>query len=132
VADYRPASVSPSKIKKAEGPARIELVRTTDILADLGRRKGARTLVGFAAETDRLIERAREKLRGKNLDLVVANDVGRPGAGFGGETNAAVLIDRDGGETEVPLGSKRALAEAIWDRVAALRGRSGARSEDRR
>jgi phosphopantothenoylcysteine decarboxylase/phosphopantothenate--cysteine ligase len=121
VADYRPAAVSPTKVKKTDGPATIEMVRTTDILRSLGQAKGDRMLVGFAAETDHVLEHARKKLREKKLDLIVANDVSREGAGFGGETNAAVLIDRDGGEVEVPPRSKRALADAVWDRVIAIR-----------
>jgi phosphopantothenoylcysteine decarboxylase / phosphopantothenate---cysteine ligase len=121
VADYRPAAVSPTKVKKTAGPPAIDLVRTSDILRALGQAKGERTLVGFAAETDHVLENARKKLREKNLDLVVANDVSRTDAGFGGETNAAVLLSADGAEVEVPLGTKRALAEAIWDRVVALR-----------
>jgi len=124
VADYRSASVSPTKVKKTAGPATLELVRTSDILRSLGQAKGDRTLVGFAAETDHVIENAWKKLREKNLDLIVANDVSREGAGFGTETNAAVLLDREGGEVPVPLGSKRALADAIWDRVIALRKRA--------
>jgi len=132
VADYRSATVSPTKVKKTAGPASLELVRTTDILRSLGQAKGERTLVGFAAETDHVIENARKKLREKNLDLMVANDVSREGAGFGTETNAAVLLDRDGGEVKVPLGSKRALADAIWDRVIALRKRAPVGSAARR
>jgi phosphopantothenoylcysteine decarboxylase/phosphopantothenate--cysteine ligase len=126
VADYRPATVSPTKVKKTEGPATLEMVRTTDILRSLGQAKGDRILVGFAAETDHVLEHARKKLREKNLDLIVANDVSRAGAGFGGETNAAVLIDRDGGELDVPPRSKRALADAVWDRVVAMRKGVGA------
>jgi phosphopantothenoylcysteine decarboxylase/phosphopantothenate--cysteine ligase len=125
VADYRPATVSPTKIKKTDGPATIEMVRTTDILRSLGQAKGERMLVGFAAETDHVLEHARKKVREKKLDLIVANDVSREGAGFGGDTNAAVLIDREGGEVEVPLRSKRALADAIWDRVIAIRAGVG-------
>ena len=121
VADYRPAATAPTKVKKTDGPASLDLVRTTDILRTLGQAKGERTLVGFAAETDHVLENAGKKLSAKNLDLIVANDVSREGAGFGGETNAAVLLDRDGGRVEVPLGSKRSLADAIWDRAIALR-----------
>jgi phosphopantothenoylcysteine decarboxylase/phosphopantothenate--cysteine ligase len=128
VADYRPATVSPTKVKKTEGPATIEMVRTTDILRSLGQAKGDRILVGFAAETDHVLEHARKKLREKNLDLIVANDVSRADAGFGGEANAAVLIDRDGGEVDVPRRSKRALADAVWDRVVAIRKGVGAAS----
>jgi phosphopantothenoylcysteine decarboxylase/phosphopantothenate--cysteine ligase len=121
VADYRPAEVAPTKVKKTDGPASLDLVRTPDILRSLGQAKGDRTLVGFAAETDHVLENAAKKLGTKNLDLIVANDVSREGVGFGGETNAAVLLDRDGGRVEVPLGSKRILADAIWDRALALR-----------
>jgi phosphopantothenoylcysteine decarboxylase / phosphopantothenate---cysteine ligase len=128
VADYRPATVSPTKVKKTEGPATIEMVRTTDILRSLGQAKGDRFLVGFAAETDHVLEHARKKLREKNLDLIVANDVSREGAGFGGERNAAVLIDRDGGEVDVPPRSKRCLADAVWDRVIVIRKGVGAHS----
>jgi phosphopantothenoylcysteine decarboxylase / phosphopantothenate---cysteine ligase len=128
VADYRPATVSPTKVKKTEGPATLEMVRTTDILRSLGQAKGDRLLVGFAAETDHVLEHARKKLREKNLDLIVANDVSRAGAGFGGDTNAAVLIDRDGGELDVPPCSKRGLADAVWDRVVVMRKGVGAPS----
>jgi phosphopantothenoylcysteine decarboxylase/phosphopantothenate--cysteine ligase len=123
VSDYRPATQSPTKLKKSAGAVSLELVRTPDILRTLGPRKGSRTLVGFAAETDDVLANARRKRQEKRLDLIVANDVSRAGAGFAGETNAAVLID-DEGETEVPLVSKRELAERIWDRVAALRRRA--------
>jgi phosphopantothenoylcysteine decarboxylase/phosphopantothenate--cysteine ligase len=131
VSDYRPGTVSTTKIKKGEGGSRLELVRTPDILMSLGQAKGDRFLVGFAAETDRVLEAAREKLRAKRLDLVVANDVSARGSGFGAEMNAAVLIDAQGGETEVPLMSKRELAERIWDRVVALRaGKSRGRLQE--
>jgi phosphopantothenoylcysteine decarboxylase/phosphopantothenate--cysteine ligase len=120
VADYRPVTVAPTKIKKTPGPVTLEMERTTDILRALGAAKRDRYLVGFAAETDRVLEHARQKRREKNVDLLVSNDVTQPGAGFDGETNSAVLL-HDGGETEVPLGSKRALADRIWDHVAAAR-----------
>jgi phosphopantothenoylcysteine decarboxylase/phosphopantothenate--cysteine ligase len=122
VSDYRPVSASGSKLKKTDGPLALELVRTPDILKGLGETKGSRLLVGFAAETDDLVANARAKLEAKNLDLIVANDVAAPGAGFGGETNAAVLLRRDGGRVDVPLVSKRELAERILDEVRALRG----------
>ena len=120
VSDYRPASRSETKVKKGDGAIGLELVRTPDILRGLGAAKGRLFLVGFAAETDQVLEHAREKRRLKNVDLLVANKVGIDGAGFAADTNAAVLIDARG-ETEVPLTSKRALAERIWDRVAELR-----------
>jgi phosphopantothenoylcysteine decarboxylase/phosphopantothenate--cysteine ligase len=121
VADYRPASPSASKIKKTDGPQVLELVRTTDILAGLGRAKGSRVLVGFAAETEDLLENARRKLEGKNLDLVVANDVTAPGAGFGSDTNTVTLLRRDAPPEALPTASKREVAERILDAVRELR-----------
>jgi phosphopantothenoylcysteine decarboxylase/phosphopantothenate--cysteine ligase len=125
VSDYRPAEVAAQKMKKQPGPARLDLVRTPDILRSLGQAKAGRFLVGFAAETEDVVANARRKREEKNLDLIVANDVGREGSGFGGEDNAAVLIDGQG-ETELPRMSKRELAEKVWDRVEALRKRQDA------
>ena len=122
VSDYRPAERAPTKLKKKPGDGTLALTRTPDILAGLGQSKGERFLIGFAAETDRVLENARAKRAAKNADLLVANDVSRSGSGFASEQNAAVLIDSEG-ETELPLMSKRALAERIWDRVALLRAR---------
>jgi phosphopantothenoylcysteine decarboxylase/phosphopantothenate--cysteine ligase len=121
VSDYRPAATALEKMKKADGPFQLEMVRTQDILKTLGGAKGDRFLVGFAAETSDVVGYARGKLRAKNLDLIVANDVGRDDRGFGADRNAAWLIDAAGGERETPLVSKRELAEMIWDRVVALR-----------
>ena len=121
VADYRPATVAAQKLRKGAGPVTMELVRTADVLGSLGARKEGRVLVGFAAETEDLESRAGAKLEAKNLDLIVANDVSAPGAGFDGETNAALLLRRDGSRVEVPLLSKRELAERILDEVIALR-----------
>jgi phosphopantothenoylcysteine decarboxylase/phosphopantothenate--cysteine ligase len=121
VSDYRPGSVARQKVKKAAGPLTLELERTPDILASLGGGKDGRLLVGFAAETENVREHARVKLKAKGLDLIVANDVSRSDAGFGAEANAAVLIDKDGGERELPLLSKREVADRIWDRVIELR-----------
>jgi len=128
VSDYRPASVAPQKIKKRDGDARLELVRTPDILKALGEAKGGRFVVGFAAETEQLRDNARRKLQDKRLDLIVANDVSGGDQGFGGEANAALLIDAWGGELEVARTSKRELAEVIWDRVGALRRAAAERS----
>lgn len=127
VSDYRPAQVSDVKVKKADGALTLEMVRTPDILRGLGQSKGRLFLVGFAAETDHLREHAREKLRAKNLDLMVANAVGQEGSGFQADSNTAVLMDGDG-EVEVPLVSKRELAERIWDRVAQLRAREAVKA----
>ena len=121
VADYRPASASPSKQKKTDGPLTLDLVRTPDILKGLGEAKGDRVLVGFAAETENLVAHAAEKLQAKNLDLVVANDVAVPGAGFESDDNAVVLLRKDGTRVDVPLASKREVAERILDEVAAIR-----------
>lgn len=102
-------------------------MRTPDILQGLARAKGTLFLVGFAAETEHVRENARRKLALKGLDLIVANDVSQDGSGFASENNRAVLIDA-AGEQELPLTTKRALADLVWDRVAALRqGRAAAR-----
>ena len=130
VSDYRPATVSPAKLKKAEGPTRLELVRTPDILRTLGASKGERFLVGFAAETEAVVENARKKRAEKRLDLIVANDVSAEGAGFASDRNAATLIDEQG-EVEVALASKRELAERIWDRVAEIRRARGGKVRGR-
>jgi len=122
VSDYRPAERAATKLKKTAGDKTLVLTRTPDILASLGQAKGTRFLIGFAAETDRVLENARAKRTAKNADLLVANDVSRSGSGFASAQNAAVLIDAEG-ETELPLMSKRALADRIWDRVIALRAR---------
>lgn len=117
VSDYRPATPSPQKIKKSPGDETLVLARTPDILAGLGARcagrKDAPVLVGFAAETDEVIARAREKLKGKRCDLVVANKVGGPGAGFGGDTNRVALVSAT--ELAEIEGTKEKVAEAILD-----------------
>lgn len=123
VADYAPAAgARPDKMPKGDGELTISLQRTPDILAELGRRRGAAAgplLVGFAAETSDVVGRARRKLEAKQVDLVVANDVSRPDRGFAVEMNAAVLITAAGAE-EAPLGPKRALAAVLLDRVETL------------
>ncbi len=124
VADWRPAIRANHKVKKEVASRSIELERTTDILAALGREKGPRFLVGFAAETDDVVGYARGKLVAKNADLIVANDVSGAGVGFDADDNAATLVDR-AGEVVVERTSKRALAERIWDRVRELRGARG-------
>jgi phosphopantothenoylcysteine decarboxylase / phosphopantothenate---cysteine ligase len=118
VADFRPKASAPEKIKKAAGPPEIVLEPTTDILAELGRKKFTQYLVGFAAETERLVEQAAAKMAAKRVDLMVANDVTAPGSGFEVDTNRAVLIAPDGTTRELPQMAKIELADAIWDRVA--------------
>jgi phosphopantothenoylcysteine decarboxylase / phosphopantothenate---cysteine ligase len=119
VADFRPKEQAPGKIKKASGPPEIVLEPTVDILAELGRKKSAQYLVGFAAETERLVEQAAAKMSAKRVDLMVANDVTAPGSGFEVDTNRAVLIAPDGTAEELPQMPKIELADAIWDRVVA-------------
>jgi phosphopantothenoylcysteine decarboxylase/phosphopantothenate--cysteine ligase len=120
VADYTPdAGAFAGKIEKQEGPLELRLVRTTDILANLGRRRNGRprpVLVGFAAESGDPVARGREKLRRKAVDLIVANDISRPDSGFDSDSNAATLIAADGDEA-IPLGPKSVLAARILDRV---------------
>lgn len=117
VSDYRPAAASPQKIKKGTGDETLVLSRTPDILAGLGERfagkNDAPVLVGFAAETEEVIARAREKLKGKRCDLVVANKVGGPGAGFGSDTNRVALVSSS--ELAEIEGPKEKVAEAILD-----------------
>jgi phosphopantothenoylcysteine decarboxylase/phosphopantothenate--cysteine ligase len=117
VSDYRPTATSPRKIKKGDGDETLVLSRTPDILAGLGARfaaaKDGPVLVGFAAETEEVIARAREKLKGKRCDLVVANRVGGPGAGFGSDTNRVALVSAT--ELAEIEGPKEKVAEAILD-----------------
>jgi phosphopantothenoylcysteine decarboxylase/phosphopantothenate--cysteine ligase len=120
VADYRPVQAAARKIKKAAGVPEVRLEPTPDILAEVGGRKGTRVLVGFAAETEDLVANARAKLGRKHLDLVVANEVGQPGAGFEADTNAVKIVDPSGQAEDVPVQSKRAVADRVLDRVAAL------------
>jgi phosphopantothenoylcysteine decarboxylase/phosphopantothenate--cysteine ligase len=118
VADFRPKASAPEKIKKAAGPPEIVLEPTVDILAELGRKKFTQYLVGFAAETERLVEHAAAKMKAKRVDLMVANDVTAPGSGFEADTNQAVLVAPDGTARPLPQMPKIELADAIWDRVA--------------
>ena len=121
VADYRPAEPAASKIKRsAEQGITLELVPNADILATVARRKGDRLIVGFAAETERVAENARKKLRDKNADIVVANDVTAEGAGFDVDTNIVTLFSRDGRDLPLPKLSKREVAQRILDEVVRL------------
>lgn len=124
VADLRPVSAVAGKIPKGEAPGTLELEPTVDILARLGEYKGDRTLVGFAAQCGDPVPAATEKLAAKNLDLIVANDVTAPGAGFDVTTNLVALIDSEGVEA-LPLMDKRAVARAVLDRIESIRRRNG-------
>jgi phosphopantothenoylcysteine decarboxylase/phosphopantothenate--cysteine ligase len=122
VADFRPKAVAHHKLKKADGPPEIVLEPTPDILAALGAAKRPeQVVVGFAAETTDLVANATEKMRRKCIDLIVANDVSAPDAGFEVDTNRAFLLDRHGGVVETPLETKTALANRILDAVVHLR-----------
>jgi phosphopantothenoylcysteine decarboxylase/phosphopantothenate--cysteine ligase len=126
VADFRPKQAATGKLKKHEGTPEIVLEPTPDILAGLGAAKRAgQVLVGFAAETDDLLANARAKLDAKRLDLIVANDVSAPGAGFGHDTNAVVLLRAGAEPSTVPLRDKRAIAAAVVDAIVAIRAASG-------
>jgi phosphopantothenoylcysteine decarboxylase/phosphopantothenate--cysteine ligase len=129
VADFRPKTVAGDKLKKQDGPPEILLEPTPDILAALGARKEGRILVGFAAETSDLAANAAAKLARKRADLLVANDVSQPDAGFEVDTNRAILFDASGTSIETPLVSKAGLADLILDRVAALWGRGPVNQE---
>ncbi|MBC6462141.1 bifunctional phosphopantothenoylcysteine decarboxylase/phosphopantothenate--cysteine ligase CoaBC [Actinomadura sp. HBU206391] len=121
VADFRPADYRDRKIKKSDsaGPEPIHLVKNTDILAELvAERPAGQVVVGFAAETDNVIEHGREKLARKGCDMLVVNQVGE-NLTFGTPDNAAVVLTADGGRVEVPRGPKEALADVVWDLVAA-------------
>ena len=108
------------KLKKEEGAPEVRLEQTADILRELGERKGHRVLVGFAAETSDLEAAGRKKLAAKNLDLVVVNEVGKPGTGFGAGTNRAMLLAAGGDSVPMREWSKPELAAEICDRVAKL------------
>jgi len=120
VADFRPGRPVEGKVKKEAGPLELELERTVDILATLGKQKENQVLVGFAAETDNVVGEGRRKLTEKNLDLLVANEVGRAGTGFGSETNRAAILAATGDDVEPRDWTKAELAGAICDRLAGL------------
>jgi len=118
VSDYRPRQSVPYKIKKTDEAQVIELVRNPDILAELGQRKGKRVLVGFAAETEDLLTNAQQKVRAKNLDMIVANDVGQEGIGFRSDDNKVLILHADGRIEDLPQMPKPRLAHEILRRVA--------------
>ena len=114
VADFRAASVSPTKIKKDGGGWNLELATTVDILDRLGREKGRRVLVGFAAETSDIEQNAIAKMRKKNLDAIVANDVSRTDIGFESDDNEVRIFFSDGEVRELPLATKEGIAVGVW------------------
>lgn len=120
VADYRPAEVSDEKIKKTHGELVIRLQKNPDILQELGTIKGNRVLIGFAMETQNLIENAKAKVEKKNLDFIVANDLKTEGAGFAGDTNVVKIIHRGGNVEELPMMRKSELADIILDKALSI------------
>jgi len=123
-ADFRPRHPSPEKGPKGDLPSSLAIEPTPDILAEIGSRKEGRYLVGFTAATTNLLEAARTKLREKHLDLVVANEIGKPDAGFGSNTNRVVLVAPDGAAEPLPLLSKREVAVRLLDRIEADRAKA--------
>jgi phosphopantothenoylcysteine decarboxylase/phosphopantothenate--cysteine ligase len=122
VADFRPDHATTAKMKKDEAPLDLTLERTVDILATLGKQKENQVLVGFAAETENVVGEGRRKLAEKNLDLLVANEVGRPGTGFGSDTNRAAILSATGDDVDLRSWTKVELARTICDRLAGLLG----------
>ena len=120
VADYRPANTATEKIKKSDEEAQLQLERTTDILAALGKQKGNTVLCGFSMETENMLENSRRKLEKKNLDMIVANNLKQEGAGFGTDTNILTLITRDA-EHELEIMSKEKAAGCLLDELCAIR-----------
>lgn len=123
VADYRPREAADHKMKKKEGDLTLVLERNPDILWELGRNKKHQILVGFAAETDNLLDYARRKLETKNLDMIVGNNVKEAGAGFGGSTNIVTIMTKDGRVNQLPLMTKLETAHVILDQIRELAGK---------
>lgn len=123
VSDFAPDRIYTEKIKKGKNGISIRLKLNPDILEELGGIKGERILVGFAAETDNLLENAMEKIRKKNLDFIVVNDVTSTNAGFGADTNKVYIVDSSGRVEDLPLMSKEEVASKILDRIVELKNR---------
>lgn len=125
VADYRPSVCADAKIKKKDGPWTLYLERNPDIIAEIGKKKKERILIGFALESEDLIKNAKAKMLTKNMDLIVANDVKQKDAGFQSDTNIVKILDRDGGIEELPLMDKIDVADRILDRAKMIIARRG-------
>jgi phosphopantothenoylcysteine decarboxylase/phosphopantothenate--cysteine ligase len=121
VSDYRPVDFARKKIKRGKGPIELRLEPNPDILKEISARKNGKMLVGFAAETGELVANAAKKLKDKNLDMIVANNVSEAGAGFDVDTNVATILDRAGTVRSLPLMSKDELAEQILDHLLVLK-----------
>ncbi|HMK33466.1 MAG TPA: bifunctional phosphopantothenoylcysteine decarboxylase/phosphopantothenate--cysteine ligase CoaBC [Desulfomonilaceae bacterium] len=130
VADFRPAEVQTSKIKKNDVKSPLRLIKNPDILQELGRiKRKDQILVGFAAETQDVLEHARKKLKNKNLDMLVLNDVSRPGAGFDCDTNIVRFLYRSGDEEQLDMMSKDKVADHILDRVLDMSTRASVQGD---
>jgi phosphopantothenoylcysteine decarboxylase/phosphopantothenate--cysteine ligase len=121
VADFHLSRVPDQKVKKTAARMSLELDPTPDILSELGRKKGDRLLIGFAAETEHLRQEARRKLEAKGCDMIVGNLVGQPEGGFESDQNEVTLAMRDGLFLDIPRASKRVIADRILDQVMRLR-----------
>lgn len=122
--DYRPNVVSNSKIKKKNDILEMKFIKNPDISRHFGKIKKSQIMVGFAAETDNIIESAKEKIKRKNFDFIVANDVSKEGAGFKTDTNIVTIIDKDGNIENYPLMQKKKLANIILDKIVKLKTKS--------
>lgn len=120
VADYRPKQVSKEKIKKTQKELMLILEKNKDIACELGKIKGDKILIGFAAETQNLIDNAKAKIKKKNLDFIVANDLTQNGAGFEGDTNIVKIIDKEGNILSLPKTSKKEVAREILNQVVKI------------
>lgn len=120
VADFKPAKYFDHKIKKDNHDSTVQLIKTTDILKEIGKNKGSKLLVGFAVETENELESATRKLKEKNLDLIALNNPLDKGAGFGVDTNIVMLIDKNGNTEKLPLMSKKEVADKILEKVISM------------
>ena len=123
VADYRPVVTADRKIKRGKGPIELRLEPNPDIVKELSQNKDGKVMIGFAAETEDLTANAARKLREKNLDMIIANNVAEAGSGFDGDTNIATILDSTGVSQSLPLMSKDELADRIYDHYLALKNR---------
>jgi phosphopantothenoylcysteine decarboxylase/phosphopantothenate--cysteine ligase len=122
VGDFAPDTVQKEKIKKKGEPLVLKLLPTTDVLLEVAKIKVRQMVVGFAAESENVVQSAQEKLKKKNLDLIVANDISAPGIGFQSDSNQVTLIDKEGNIDSLPLLSKREIADALLDRIKVNNG----------
>lgn len=121
VGDYTPVNRFQGKMKKGLKESTLELKQTVDILSEIGKKKNGKIVVGFAVETEDIVGNALGKLRKKNADLIIANDVSKPGVGFGEDTNIVYIADRNGRIEELPLMKKTEIAERIFDRIIEIK-----------